>query len=499
MLVIISDLHLTDGSSGSSIAPGAFSIFAERLLDLAVAASWRADGTYRPVESIDLLLLGDILDVIRSSRWLASDVIRPWGNFARPEFADLVTQITGEILRQNEDALAILRNLATAEPLTVPPATRQGRPALDGQPQVVPLRVHYLVGNHDWFLHLRGPRFDQLRRLVIERLGLVNRADEPFPHDPAESDAVLDALRRHRVLARHGDLYDPFNFNGDRDGSSLGDAIVIELINRFADTVQRELASELPASTIWGLTELDNVRPNLLVPVWLDGLLERTCPLPAQRRRVKQVWDQLADRFLALPFVRQQDTWRPNDLVDGLQKALKFSQALSLRATSSVIAWLNGLRGSQDESYYQHALSERDFRNRRAKHIVYGHTHASELVPLDASYAEGYVLNQAYFNSGTWRRVHRQTRFAPREHEFIASDVMTYLAFFQGDERGGRSYETWTGNLASQPSEAPIRRVDAGAAEHAVSQPVSSPVVHRHAPHFASPGRRSPVVPTRRQ
>ena len=63
------------------------------------------------------------------------------------------------------------------------------------------------------------------------------------------------------------------------------------------------------------------------------------------------------------------------------------------------------LRGADDASYYQHALAEQDFRNRRAKHIVYGHTHYAESVPLDASFAEGYVLNQAYFNSGTWRRV----------------------------------------------------------------------------------------------
>ena len=86
-------------------------------------------------------------------------------------------------------------------------------------------------------------------------------------------------------------------------------------------------------------------------------------------------------------------------------------------------------------------------------------------MPLDASYAEGYVLNQVYFNSGTWRRVHRQTELAPGEHEFIASDVMTYLAFFQADERGGRPYETWSGTLGFNPAEVTIHRIDRG--EHA--------------------------------
>jgi len=44
MLVIISDLHLTDGTSGVTIHPGAFAIFAKRLRDLAERASCRADG-----------------------------------------------------------------------------------------------------------------------------------------------------------------------------------------------------------------------------------------------------------------------------------------------------------------------------------------------------------------------------------------------------------------------------------------------------------------------
>ena len=57
MLVIISDLHLTDGTSGATISAGAFEVFAERLQDLACAASYRADGSYRPIEQLDVLLL----------------------------------------------------------------------------------------------------------------------------------------------------------------------------------------------------------------------------------------------------------------------------------------------------------------------------------------------------------------------------------------------------------------------------------------------------------
>lgn len=498
MLVIISDLHLTDGTSGESISPGAFHLLAERIEDLALRASCRTDGSYRPVERIDILLLGDVVDIIRSAEWLSSPV-RPWDNPHSPEMLETVSQITRGILRENEGGLGVLRTLATEGAIRLAPANHLARPLpAAGYTQPVPVRIHYMIGNHDWFFHLKGPGYDAIRREVIKSLGLANRADAPFPHDPHESDELMEILRRHRVFARHGDIFDPFNFEGDRDASSLGDAIVIELLNRFSVQVEQELGEDLPIATVLGLREIDNIRPLLLVPVWIDGLLERTCSFPSMRKEVKLIWDNLADEFLQLPFVSKRDTWCPLDVVDGLQRLLKFSQRLSVGWASAAAAWFHGLRGMQEESYYRHALSEQDFRNRRAKHIVYGHTHFPETMPLDASFADGNVLNQIYFNSGTWRRVHRQTQLAPSEHEFIASDSMTYLAFFQGDERKGRPYEAWTGTLAVSGPEPKILRVDQGTSHHALGESISASGLHQGGPHFAPSPARTPLVPTRR-
>jgi UDP-2,3-diacylglucosamine pyrophosphatase LpxH len=459
MLVIISDLHLTDGTNGASLPAGAFSIFAERLQDLAVAASHRTDGSYRPIDRIDLILLGDILDCIRSSHWLAGQ-IRPWSDPHSPEFFNTISRITSDILRENELSLAVLRSLSEHQGICIRPATDRGRMADGDEQQPVAVRIFYLVGNHDWFFHLPGPHYDRLRTTLAEKLALANPANQPFPHDPAESEPILETMRRHKILARHGDIYDPFNFEEDRNTSSLGDAITVELVGRFAEEVQRELGAELAPATIAGLREIDNIRPSLLAPVWIDGLLERTCAVPAQRKKVKMIWDRLTDRFLALDFVRSRDTWSPIDMVDGLARVLKFSKRLNTGWASAILGWLHSIRGPGDASYHRHALAEQDFRNRRAKHIVYGHTHFAESVPLDASYAEGYVLNQVYFNAGTWRRVYRQTQLAPSEHEFIASDCMTYLAFFQADERGGRPYETWSGTLGLGTRATTVRRFD---------------------------------------
>ncbi len=498
MLVIVSDLHLTDGSTGGSLAPGAFSMFAQRLQELAESASWRADGSYQPIRQIELVLLGDVLDVIRSARWFSRPNVRPWGNPHAPEFLEQVSQITGEILQNNAGSLSLLRGLSAEGGVSVPAALRRAKPAADGDQQPVALRIHYMVGNHDWFFHLPGPNYDALRQTLVEQMGLANRPDRPFPHEMTESEELLHVMRRHKVAARHGDQFDPLNFEEDRDGSSLGDAIVIELVNRFAAEMTAGLGSELPVATVFGLREIDYIRPLLLIPVWIDGLLERTCPSPAMRKRVKTVWDRLADELLAIDFIRQRDSWSPLDLIDGLQRALKFSRRPSTGWASSTLEWIRKIRGTSSGSYYPHALAEQDFRNRRAKHIVYGHTHLAETVPLDASYAEGYVLDQMYFNSGTWRRVHRRTRSAPGGHEFIASDVMTYLVFYQGDERGGRPYETWSGTLGQPTTEITVHRIDPGRANHVTGESVSTSGLHDRPPHFATPSGKPRVASGRR-
>ncbi|MGO9114909.1 MAG: hypothetical protein ACLP9L_37330 [Thermoguttaceae bacterium] len=476
MLIILSDLHLNDGTTGETLSPEAFALFADRLKELAITASWRSDGAYRPIERIDLVLLGDVLDLLHSSRWHAVPSVRPWDDPSSPGLIDQITKITGDILSQNQESLCALRALAGEGEITIPPMLRAARPASDADDQPVLVRTHYMVGNHDWFYHLPGEAYDALRQRLVEQMGLANRSDRPFPHDITESDELLQAMRRHKVTARHGDAFDPLSFEGDRDLSGLTDAIALDLVVRFMIEVEQKLGHELPDAAILALREIDNFRPQLLIPAWIEGVLERTCPQPAARKRVKQVWDRLAEELLASRLVRERDALSSTNLIDGLSRALRFSKRRSSGWTAATAEWLRTIRGSGSDSFANHALTEPDFRNRRAKHVVYGHTHAAEIVPLDSSHAEGYVLDQVYFNAGTWRRIHRPANFTPAGHEFIATDVFSYLAFFQGDERKGRTFETWTGTLGHTPADRIIHRIDAG--RGALSSPL--------APHFAA-------------
>ena len=451
MLVMISDLHLTDGTSGATISPWAFEIFVQELRDAAISASWRADGKYRPLDRVDLVLLGDSLDVIRSARWLDA-AVRPWDSTDRPEMVELVTKITSDILTRNEPSLSLLRNLATPGQFTIPAADRQGRPAGGSSGssavQSVGLVTRYLVGNHDWFYHLPGRGYDLPRQAIVRQLGLANSTRMPFPHDPSEDSELTEVLRRHRVLARHGDIYDPINFNGDRKQSSLGDAIVIELLNRFSVQVERELGDELSPATVLGLRGADNVPAAVDGPVWIDGLLARTCAVAAQSHAGQGSVGRTGRSVPGPQFCPHAAARRaPHNLVDRPGRRVEIQQTgVDRLGQPNRHACSASLRGQQTDSYLSARFGRTRLSQPPGQYVVYGHTHYAESVPLEASYVEGYALNQVYFNSGTWRCTLRLATAAPNEHEFVPADMMTYLVFFQGDERGGRPYETLDGN-----------------------------------------------------
>src|SRR6266852_2455284 len=400
MLVIISDLHLTDGTSGETIRTGAFRTFRKRIRDLAYEASWRSDERYAPIEFVDLVLLGDIIDVIRSSRWSEeTPSLRPWGDHTSPGFADRVARITVDAIANNKASLDVLKSLHEPRIMNVPPAGADGKPAtishnLNARERVpVPVRIHYLVGNHDWFFHLKGQGFDAIRKQIVDVIGLANDPDIVFPHDPDESALIRQVYQEHRVFARHGDIFDPGNFEHDRDASSLGDAIVIELLNRFAI----------------------------------------------------EVWKRLVHEFLKIDFVKD----RPLGSSALIKLGFEISSDLSLTGLSDVVTWFSAKMGGRTETFYPYAMHERAFKEGWARFIVYGHTHRYEIVPLRSEQRDGETIDTLYVNSGTWRPVHELARFHPVQKQFVRYHVMTYLSFFKDEERKGRGFEVWSGALGS--------------------------------------------------
>jgi len=451
MLIILSDIHIGDGTCCQSVSAGAFRLFAERLKELALNASWRSDGTYRPLESLDILLLGDILEVLHSTLWLEKEIgapgyVRPWTDPQAPEFAAKIDAITRAVLQNNAESAAILRALTRPGGLSLPPADAADRPDPAGSPVPVTVRLHYMVGNHDWYYHLPGPAFDAIRGRIVEAFGLSNTV-QPFPYEAREDPGLQTLLADHQVFVQHGDRYDAFNYDPQRgrNASSLGDAFAVEILNRFPDEVARRLGDELPPRLIASLRELVNVRPALATPLWISSQL-RASDVPADlQKKFKDLWDSLCDQFLALPFVQEYNRPFKLNIVDGLELGIHLTNALSFKTLDELVVWARSKFGSEEITYARHALQEPAFLDRSAQFIVYGHTHHQEIVALDAFPSAGGLTSQIYLNSGTWHTYFDLALHKPEEQKFIPYQMQTYLVFYKEDQRTGRRFETWTG------------------------------------------------------
>ena len=454
MLVVISDLHLGDNTCAHTLSSGAFQIFRERLESLIQTASVRTDERYEPVRQIDLLLLGDIFELLHTTRWFEvtptqKEPVRPWDDPSRPDFVSKVQEITTAIIEENAESLALLRQMAQGDALSLPPADGRGRPALDSSERLpVIVRIHYMVGNHDWMYHLPGEGMENIRRQIVQAMSLHN-SPGPFPHELAEAPSLGEVCQGHRVFARHGDLFDSFNYDWDkgRNASALGDALSVELINRFPQQVEARLQDLFAPSFFRELYEITNVRPSIAAPLWVSGKLQQSGGRLEHLRLVKEIWNEVVDEFLHLDFVRQQDIPGIPDIVDLLSAGLHLTRRISFTRINQLVTWMQKRRWKEDFTFEKYALQEEIFRQRQADFIVYGHTHHYEAVPLDTYTQEGKAVSQWLINSGTWRTFYDLARRLPAAQNFIPYQLMTYLAFYRGDERRGHPYEAWSGKL----------------------------------------------------
>ena len=467
MLVIVSDWHLTDHTTGMRMPVGAYQLFRERLVDMAIDASKRnEDETYIPIESFDLVLLGDIFDLLRSTQWTIEakgepGYARPWSNPNIPEFVNKINQITDKIIQENARSLEILRMIANGEGITIPPPTKDHKIDLRVSQDLesnkrlpVKVNIHYMIGNHDWYYNLPGQEFDQVRKKVVDAMRLCNPITA-FPYEPSESALIEQALSQHSVFARHGDFYDPSNFFKEygRNHASLGDALCVELFNRIGVQIKSDLMGKLPDKFFDDLDEMGSIRPEIMTPVWIASLLERYQASTAQRNKINGIWHDLVDQFLKLDFLDEVNKPLKFDLIDQIKIALRFSHLCSLETLTDwalAVGKLNDLyqliiKGSGSPENW--ATKEKAYRQQEARFIVYGHTHKFTVYPLRSVQMAAACFDQIYLNSGTWHPVHEFCHAFTKNKGFIFHKTMSYLGFYKGDERKSRAYETWSGTL----------------------------------------------------
>ena len=333
--------------------------------------------------------------------------------------------------------------------IRLPPAVN-GRPDMQSTERVTPqVRLHYMVGNHDWYYRLQGPAFDTIRKNIISALGLHNSPD-PFPSELEESPALQDLLSRYKVYARHGDIFDKFNYSHERgrNSATLGDVFAMEVLNRFPVEVETRFGNQLPKPIIDRLRRITNVRPALATSLWISGQIKRHANSRVIENELKKIWDDLCDQFLENPFVKEQDKAFQFDMVDAMQLVLKVSQRTSFQTLNDIVIWVRDKLSEKERSFAEHALHEPAFINDTARYIVYGHTHHHEIISLDSHGRPPTEQSQLYLNSGTWHSYFDLAIKDPEEQKFVPYQSITYLTFYKDGEREGRQFEAWSGTYS---------------------------------------------------
>lgn len=146
VIVVSSNWLISDGSLVPAPPRREVEPLFRELARLACLAGVGADGSYRPIERIDVVLAGDTFDGLTSRRWLGR--VRPWhAGAARREFAE---EILRAAFRCGRDPLSRLGRLARRG-IRVPAADRRRRPVL-GQHVSVRVGVTILPGDRDGVL-----------------------------------------------------------------------------------------------------------------------------------------------------------------------------------------------------------------------------------------------------------------------------------------------------------------------------------------------------------
>jgi UDP-2,3-diacylglucosamine pyrophosphatase LpxH len=470
MLIAISDIHFVDGTAGEHNLP--FSAFDSVFLwDVASLAK------EKKAKEVKLLLLGDIVDVIRSTQWFDVDPEdRPWGTRGLKDIPSPSKRSTTE-----KQCLKILgrvaqRSMAKEEPPDSLPRdtilyknwkTFKLLRELEEHlakwcGRRIPVQIIYVPGNHDRLCNL----YPSVRDALRDMLGLA------VTHDSVDGDPDGEWWYRyiygdgdHGVFAMHGHQYDVWNFGGANDRSRnghlqvpIGDVFTTEFavkIPWMLDSLRKkypEITKELVEST----KDIDNVRPLSSVMEWIYYRLKKE-----DHGTIREAFDEAFDRVIKeLLDNKLVSQWRsPRTHIDevlrlassrwlswlpkGLVDALDAEDLLPL-----VMGMTGGPDDPEKDPYTIAAYGESIWREKRdIQFILYGHTH----MPVQRAMDGQGGREVCYINTGTWRtRIHK-TIGLDKAPDFVDLKQMTYTIIYRKDEdtRGKEpetlSFDIWTG------------------------------------------------------
>ncbi len=380
MIILVSDLHLADTPARKTI--NLISLLRRMRLEVELA---RTNG----VGSATIVLLGDIFEILKSSKWLESGA-RPWDERVTHRHVDTVSAIFESIVECNMDFFTRLNELVGEYRFS---------------------KLVYVPGNHDRPLNTRmgvGAR-ERLRTLLPFGIAKGRRFDDIFRSND------------HLLTARHGHEYDSTNRYTDR-GAAIGDVVVVDILLRLPQLMAESLGLDEYDKRLLFLHELDNVRPpgaRFMAQWMLGGIASLEDEGVDAAKALERTFTVLLDE---LDGVLHETVFETPRLLRWWMSFFRWTKPL-LRRFGAVRALEMAIDrttpdfegpGAQGESAIARTALTAQRASTRMRYFVCGHTHNPLIVPVDHE-STRRADAPLYLNTGTWRRVHRAADVYDRE------------------------------------------------------------------------------------
>lgn len=424
MLVIISDLHFTDGTTSNysknnedlfNINPEAFRIFLRKISNIVER---------RPsIKTVTFVYNGDIFDPLRTHLWFeASKNELPWSlPLDKEKVGKRCDAILKKIVDHNETSLSWLSG--THEEFK---DTWKAKAKID--------RI-YIPGNHDRIINLHLPCRRQVNQHLLNKPG--NRRFTSFFMDQDF----------HQTLVMHGHESDAFNCEFDTKGNPkygavpIGDPMTTMLFARMGYEAEKLTINKAAKNRF---RDIDNVRPTIATIRYVQDIIKDF----NIGKKVENMLSDIVRDFKKLEFYKKwnDDHDRFNigyDEADKLQFALRAIKLLGTKVPAGLLETLSAL--VKDDSCVK--LAKKHLERELAQNIrycVFGHTHEPLHVPLYTD--EDLKMEKHYLNTGTFRTTFSQTY---DKELFIRFQRMSYVIIYGPHEYAKKEatpmYEMWSG------------------------------------------------------
>lgn len=425
MLVVISDLHLSDETTSFNVNPRAFSKVLKNEIESNIIKN--------EIKEVRIILLGDIIDFVRSDYWLKiPKPERPWNGTI-----DKATGMNSDTQTMELHYGNLLNNILN---------TPAGKALIDTLNSIrkkhqsqIPVIINYVTGNHDRILN----NLNSLQEILRKKLYEFDMQSIEFVN--------MYMNKEYSVVCRHGHEWDKNNY---------GLELYIKMnnkseysVNRFAPEVYKVqsigevITCELMSGLIYRLKDLkfkdtlknlNNVRPlsdAILWIYWYGNEISRRNK-EVLMKTLKQCLREVIETELSKEWDRiTNELWIfRGDITDRFEQLLDLIADLDFDSVAKyveVFKFFDNLFGASTDIFLEGAKSE--FKNpyfieNDIQYILYGHTHEARNDYFDGT-IDGKV--RMYINTGTYLPYIQKTKSG---NSFATADQLTMVFLYKKDE-----------------------------------------------------------------